>query len=237
MSWEESCRKILTLEGQKLSLEFTEDKTEQIIRYGALLVEWNEKMNLTGITDPEGVAVKHMLDSLVGAALIPQGAKVIDVGTGAGFPGLVLKIFRPDIELTLLDSLRKRLTFLETVIGELNLAKVVTIHGRAEEWGHKKECREQFDVAVARAVASMPLLSEYCLPFVKVGGKFLAWKGPKGKDEVLEGKKAFELLGGGACRVHEFVFPGADENRLIIELKKKKPIEKKYPRKPGSAPL
>ena len=237
MTWAESCRSFLISEGQKLNLEFSEGQIGQMIRYGELLVEWNEKMNLTGITDPEGVAVKHMLDSAVGSALISKDAKVIDVGTGAGFPGMVLKILRPDIEMVLLDSLRKRLNFLDAVIEELGLTKIHTIHSRAEEGGHRKELREHFDVAVARAVAALPLLSEYCLPFVKTGGVFLAWKGPKGKEETEESKKALGALKGKVKKIHEFEFPGADENRLIIEVAKSGSMDKKYPRKPGSPAL
>lgn len=237
MSWEEQCRSFLISHSEAFQINFSDIEMDQMVRFGALLVEWNQKMNLTGITDPEGVALKHMLDSAVGASLLPQGAKVIDVGTGAGFPGVVLKIMRPDIEMVLLDSLKKRLTFLEEVVHSLELTGITMCHERAESGGHRKELREQFDVAVARAVAALPLLSEYCLPFVKPKGVFLAWKGPKGREEVAEGEKAFSALKGKIKEIHEFDFPGADEKRLIIELVKTGKSDAKYPRKPGSTPL
>lgn len=237
MSWEEQCRSFLINHSEAFQITFSDMELDQMVRFGTLLVEWNQKMNLTGITDPEGVALKHMLDSAVGASMLPQGAKVIDVGTGAGFPGVVLKIMRPDIEMVLLDSLKKRLTFLEEVIQSLGLTGIATCHERAESGGHRKELREQFDVAVARAVAALPLLSEYCLPFVKPKGVFLAWKGPKGREEVAEGEKAFSALKGKVKEIHEFDFPGADEKRLIIELLKTGKSDAKYPRKPGSTPL
>lgn len=237
MSWEEQCQSFLEEHSKKFDIAFSPLELDQMVKFGALLVEWNQKMNLTGITDPEGVALKHMLDSAVGASLLPENARVIDVGTGAGFPGVVLKILRPDIQMVLLDSLKKRLTFLEEVIQSLGLAGITTCHERAEMGGHQKELREQFDVAVARAVAALPLLSEYCLPFVKPKGIFLAWKGPKGREEAVEGERAFSLLKGRIKEIHEFDFPGADEKRLIIELIKTGKSDAKYPRKPGSTPL
>ena len=162
------------IEGAKtIGITFSEKEMNQLSRYGELLIEWNEKMNLTGITDPQGVAVKHMLDSAVGTTLLPQEASLVDVGTGAGFPGIVLKILRPDLEIVLLDSLRKRLNFLDVVIHELGLEKIRTVHARAEEAGHKKELRESFDIVVARAVSSLPALLELCFPLVKKGGKFI----------------------------------------------------------------
>ncbi len=226
------------IEGAKtIELTFSEKEMDQLSRYGELLIEWNEKMNLTGITDPQGVAIKHMLDSAVGISLIPQGASLVDVGTGAGFPGIVLKILRPDLEVVLLDSLRKRLNFLDAVIQELGLEKVQTVHARAEEAGHKKELRESFDIVVARAVSSLPSLLELCFPLVKKNGKFIAWKGPKGREEASDAKRALELLGGGKVEIIEIALPGADEPRLLIQVKKIKLTDKKYPRKPGSLPL
>lgn len=180
MTWEEKCMDVLEKEERILGFSFDLQEREQMVRFGSLLVEWNQKMNLTGITDPAEVAIKHMLDSAVGARLLPPAGRVIDVGTGAGFPGVVLKIVRPDVDLVLLDSLKKRLTFLDEVISELGLTKVTTLHGRAEDAAYEKSLRESFDVSVSRAVAALPLLSEWCLPFVRVGGSFLAWKGPKG---------------------------------------------------------
>lgn len=235
--WRQSFETSLSEGAKTIGRSFSAKEMEQLSRYGELLIEWNEKMNLTGITDPQGVAIKHMLDSAVGAELLPQEARLVDVGTGAGFPGIVLKILRPDLEIVLLDSLRKRLNFLEVVIQELELEKVKTVHARAEEAGHKKELRESFDIAIARAVSSLPALLELCFPLVKKGGKFIAWKGPKGREEVRDAKRALELLGGGKVEIIEIALPGADEPRLLIQVKKIRLTDKKYPRKPGSLPL
>ena len=237
MIWSEVCREALVEKGKLLDLSFSEEEISQMVRYGELLVEWNEKMNLTGITDPAGVAVKHMLDSAVGAKRLPAHCRLVDVGTGAGFPGVILKALRPDIEVVLLDSLKKRLTFLDAVIEELKLEKITTVHSRAEDGGHRKELREAFDVAVARAVAGLPALLEHCLPFVKVGGVFWAWKGPKGQGEIEESKRALGLLYGKILEVVEIDFPETDELRLLIGIKKVKEMDNKYPRKPGSGPL
>ena len=153
----------------------SEEQYAQLERYAELLVEWNEKMNLTAITDPEGIAVKHFLDCLayLKRANIPEGARVADVGTGAGFPGVVLKIARPDIKLVLIDSLQKRLNFLDTVLNEIGV-KATLVHARAEDAGHDKKLRESFDFVTARAVANLAVLSEYCIPLVKGGGHFIA---------------------------------------------------------------
>ncbi len=225
-------------EYSKFSELFTAEKleifTEQysaLEAYARLLVEWNEKMNLTGITDPEGIAVKHYLDSILPLSFInvPRGTNLIDVGTGAGFPGLPMKIYRPDIELTLLDSLNKRINFLNAVCGEAGIdAKCV--HARAEEGGRNPEFREKYGVAVARAVASMPVLSEYCLPYVKVGGIFAALKGPN--ENYKEGLNAIKTLGGELAEVKEYALPNGDKRTLIV-VKKVKSTPPKYPRNGG----
>lgn len=237
MTWTREFQSSLIEEGKKLDLVFSDLMVKQLTDYGALLVEWNQKMNLTGITDPKEVALKHMIDSAIGAQWMPRGAKVIDVGTGAGFPGLVLKIVRPDLEVVLLDSLNKRLRFLSVVIETLELERISVIHSRAEDGAHQKELRESFDIAVSRAVASLPILAEYCFPFVKLGGEFLAWKGPKGQGEVLESENAFKILGGKLKKVEAISLPGADEPRLMIRVEKIKKTDLKYPRKPGADPL
>ena len=164
--------------------------------YGNMLVEWNEKMNLTAITEPEEVLYKHFLDCLLffKNVDVKQGAKVIDVGTGAGFPGMVLKIARPDIELTLMDGLNKRLIFLNAVLDELKL-EAKTVHSRAEDGGKNKEYREKYDIACARAVANLPVLCEYCIPFVKVGGQFVAMKGSAANEELAAAGNAYKILG------------------------------------------
>ncbi len=198
--------------------------------YYNLLVSWNEKMNLTAITDPEGVLIKHFYDSLLFFKVteVKNGAQIIDVGTGAGFPGLALKIARPDIKLTLLDGLNKRLTFLEAVLKETGLDAEL-VHKRAEECGKDKKYRERYDFATARAVKVMPVLCEYCLPFVKTGGNFIALKGATGKEELEASKNALKLLGGKTEAVIEENLPEGDK-RILINVKKISQISPKYPR-------
>ena len=220
---------------------------EKFDRYAQLLVEWNEKMNLTAITKPEDIVLKHFADSLTALPLLPQkqGISLIDVGTGAGFPGIPLAIARPDIRLTLLDSLNKRLIFLQEVCHELGIA-AQTVHARAEEGGRKPELRERFDVATARAVAALPVLSEYCLPFVKKGGCFIAMKGPESDAECHAAAKAIPLLGGEAPRVHALLLPkepkeGVEQmERRLFVIDKIKHTPPQYPRpsaKIAKAPL
>ena len=211
----------------------TEDMCRKFDRYAELLVEWNEKMNLTAITDPVGIAVKHFADSVSAVPLLPEqeGIAVIDVGTGAGFPGIPLAIVRPDIHLTLLDSLNKRLTFLSEVCRELGIT-ATTVHARAEEGAQKPELRERFDVATARAVAALPVLSEYCLPYVKVGGRFIAMKGPESEAECAQAKRAIALLGGGKpiCHALQLTADGETLDRRLFVIEKQKPTPKAYPR-------
>ena len=210
--------------------EITPEKAEKLNLYGNLLLEWNEKINLTAITDPEEVVIKHFLDCILFLKHIeiPHNAKVIDVGTGAGFPGVVLKIMREDIHLTLLDGLNKRIVFLNDVLEKLNLS-AKTIHARAEEAGKKAEFREQYDIATARAVARLNVLAEYCLPFVKVGGSFVAMKGPSAESEVADAAKALILLGGENARLVSEKLPTNDERSFIIT-KKISQTAPKYPR-------
>ena len=202
--------------------------------YFKLLVEWNEKMNLTAITDEHGVAVKHFADSLTlyNFVDVKKNASIIDVGTGAGFPGVVLKIARPDIKLTLLDSLNKRLTFLDTVLNNTGLDAEL-VHSRAEEGGKNKLYREKFDIAVSRAVARLNVLCEYCLPYVKVGGLFVAMKGPNADEELDGAENALKLLGGKVEKVHKFNLPCDEGERTIIVIKKVKSTPKQYPRISG----
>ena len=201
--------------------------------YFKLLVEWNEKMNLTAITDEHGVAVKHFADSRTLYNFVDvKKASIIDVGTGAGFPGVVLKIARPDIKLTLLDSLNKRLTFLNTVLNDTGLDAEL-VHSRAEEGGKNKLYREKFDIAVSRAVARLNVLCEYCLPYVKVGGLFAAMKGPNADEELDGAENALKLLGGKVEKVHKFNLPCDEGERTIIVIKKVKPTPKQYPRISG----
>lgn len=212
-------------------VELTAEQAERCDAYAALLVEWNQKMNLTGITDPEGMLVKHFLDSFTAARFLPDGAfTLIDVGTGAGFPGVPLAILRPDCTLTLLDSLQKRLIFLETVCTALSLP-ARRIHARAEEAGRDPLFREQFDVATARAVASLPLLCEYCLPFVRPGGSFIALKGPDAPAETEAAARALRELRGTVEKTASLTLPAAEPlQRQVLCIRKSSSIPDKYPR-------
>lgn len=208
-----------------------ETAVKRLEKYADLLVEWNEKINLTAIVDPEGIAVKHFLDCLMIFKYIdiPKGASVIDIGTGAGFPGVVIKIARPDIKLTLMDSLQKRINFLDTLCSELGL-EVTTVHSRAEDITPKQ--REGYDFAVARAVANMRVLTEYCLPYVKVGGSFVAMKGSTATEEVKDSIKAIATLGGKLEAEDLFELPEFG-GRGIINVKKISQTPTKYPRNSG----
>jgi 16S rRNA (guanine527-N7)-methyltransferase len=215
------------------AVRLTADQLEQFDTYYQLLVEWNQKINLTAITDPEGVAVKHFADSLsfFNYCTIPEGGAVIDIGTGAGFPGIVLKIVRPDIQLTLLDSLKKRFLFLEDLLSSLGL-EATFLQGRAEAYGQNLNYRESYDVAVSRAVAQLNTLSEYCLPFVKQGGSFVSMKGSQGAEEALEGKRAASILGGDPPVVLHDSLPDGSERTFIVT-KKCSQTPTKYPRNSG----
>ena len=226
-------KEILLSGCQQLNIGIDAEKTEQLLEYAKLLVEWNEKMNLTAITDSEGIATKHFLDSMTALVTGKVKGKVADIGCGAGFPGLVLKIMKPEIELTLLDSLKKRLTFLDNVCAELGLDNVQTVHSRAEDGG--RLMREQFDTVVSRAVANMTVLSELCLPFVKVGGYFLALKGPLADEELSAAKRAIEVLGGKVESIFSAEIPFTDLEHKIIIVKKVRHTPMQYPRKAGIA--
>lgn len=215
----------------KETLPVSEEQYGQFKKYAALLVEWNQKMNLTAITDKHGITVKHFLDSVLPLKFldIPHGASLIDVGTGAGFPGLPLKIMRPDIKLTLLDSLNKRVNFLSEVCKALGL-DVPCVHARAEEFGRNENYREKYDFAAARAVAPMPVLTEYCLPYVKVGGTFAALKGRN--ESFKESENAVKILGGEISGATEYSLPDGD-GRTLICVRKIKETPPKYPRNSG----
>ncbi|MCH5194758.1 MAG: 16S rRNA (guanine(527)-N(7))-methyltransferase RsmG [Oscillospiraceae bacterium] len=212
-------------------IEITPSQYKSLETYAKMLTEWNEKMNLTAITDPEGITIKHFLDSILPLKKldVPHGTSFVDVGTGAGFPGLPMKINRPDIKLTLLDSLNKRVEFLKAVCSETK-TDADCIHSRAEDGGRSERYREKFDFAVARAVAAMPVLSEYCLPFVKVGGTFAALKGPG--EDLSSAESAIKLLGGEVSDVIEYTLPGGDKRTLIV-VGKVKATPEKYPRNSG----
>lgn len=214
---------------------------DDFYKYYLLLTEWNERINLTAITEEDEVAVKHFLDSLNAAKGIAEdGMSVIDVGTGAGFPGLPVKIANPGIALTLVDSLQKRINFLDEVVSQLGLSDVRTVHSRAEELGINKDYRERYDVCVSRAVANLTTLCELCLPFVKVGGLFVSLKGPKAAEEVSQAQKAIRLLGGELVRIQSYDLSDTDLNHNIVVIKKISHTPTKYPRKapkPSKEPL
>lgn len=219
---------------EKIEIELDEKQIEQFYDYMQLLLKWNEKINLTAITQPQEIIIKHFVDSLTISKYIKENTKIIDVGTGAGFPGIPLKIYRNDIEVILLDSLNKRINFLNDVINKMGLDKISAIHGRAEEFGHNKEYREKFDIATSRAVANMATLSEYLIPFVKVNGMVVAMKGSDVKQEIDESKRAINVLGGKIFGVEEFNLPDTDIRRNVILIEKAKHTLAKYPRKAGT---
>lgn len=220
---------------KKLNIPLNEKQLSQFLDYADILREWNEKINLTAITDDEGIATKHFLDSLTAFKTGVVKGKVIDVGTGAGFPGLVLKIANPEIELTLLDSLNKRIVFLNDVCERLSIGDVETVHARAEDGGRDRKYRGQFDTVVSRAVARLSVLSEWCMPFLKQGGYFLALKGPLADAELNDARRAVKILGGKIEDVMEADIPFTDLKHKIIIIKKVGQTPLKYPRKSGIA--
>lgn len=216
-------------------IELSELQKNQFNRYYDLLIEWNDKINLTAITDKKDVIKKHFEDSLSITSVIDMNDidSVIDVGTGAGFPGIPLKIVFPSLKLTLLDSLNKRINFLNTVVDELGLSDVTALHGRAEEIGRNASYRESFDLCVSRAVANLSTLSEFCLPFVKVGGYFVSYKSEKADIEYIEAKNAINLLSGGNVRIEDVIITDTDLTRKMVLIEKLSPIDDKYPRRAG----
>ena len=222
------------VELEKLGLPLSEFQMEQFATYFELLVEWNQKMNLTAITELQEVYLKHFYDSITLAfsdTFEPQG-KLCDVGSGAGFPSIPLKIIFPDLEITIVDSLNKRITFLSTLVEALELKGVSLYHDRAETFGQNKEYRESFDFVTARAVARLNVLTELCVPLVKRDGYFFALKAAKSDEELVEAKPAIALLGGKLIQAEDVSLPNGD-TRHIITIQKKKDPPKKYPRKPG----
>ncbi|MDF2523052.1 MAG: rRNA m(7)G-527 methyltransferase [Clostridiales bacterium] len=229
----DNLRELLKQGSNEFSVIIEDEKIEKLLRYKEILMEWNEKVNLTAIEEDREIIIKHFIDSI---SIVPSiknpASKIIDVGTGAGFPGIPLKVAVEGLDVTLLDSLDKRVKFLDEVILQLGLKGIRTIHGRAEDFGIKSDYREKFDIAVARAVANLPVLLEYCLPFVKQDGIFIAMKGSN-TVEVQESKKALEILGGKIEEVKEFTLPFSDHKRNVILIRKLRQTPTKYPRKAG----
>lgn len=221
---------------QQLHIALSEKQMEQFLQYYELLVEKNKVMNLTAITEFDEVVEKHFLDSvsLTQQLDLHQPLKVLDLGTGAGFPGIPLKIVFPELEITLMDSLNKRVLFLQDVISSLQLENIEAVHGRAEEAARNKKYRESFDLCVSRAVANISTLSEYCLPFVKIGGSFISYKSSTIEDELEDGKKGIAILGGKVKDVYKFTLPDSELQRSFVIIEKEKKTPKAYPRKAGT---
>lgn len=226
---------VLTEKVKELSIVLNDKQIQQFEQYYNILVEWNKVMNLTAITEYEEVVEKHFLDSLiiVNAIHVEKIETLIDVGTGAGFPGIPLKIAFPHLKVTLLDSLNKRIKFLNEVIDLLELNDIKAIHGRAEDYAKQAEYREQYDICVSRAVANLATLSEYCLPYVKVDGLFVPYKSGEIDEELKSSEKAVSILGGKVKEVVKFQLPGTDIGRSFVKIHKIKETKKKYPRKAG----
>lgn len=223
-------------------IEISDEQTDRFFKFYRMVIEKNEIMNLTAITDYEDFIIKHFLDSaMIGRVISFKGnERVLDIGTGAGFPGIPVKILYPDTDILLLDSLNKRLKFLDEVIEKLGLKDIKTIHSRAEELQAKGDYRESFDICVSRAVSALPTLCEYCMPYVKEGGNFVAYKAVNADEEIKEAENAIKVLGGKIEKIDRFVIAGSDYERVLISIKKVKSTPKKYPRsggKPQKMPL
>lgn len=233
MELEEFSKKVGEL-GKLINIDLSKDEIIKFYNYMNSLIEWNKKINLTAITEPREIILKHFIDSLTINKYLENDTKIIDVGTGAGFPGIPISIIRGENEILLMDSLNKRIKFLNEIIEKNELKNVKTIHARAEELAQNEEYRESFDYATSRAVAGLNILLEYMLPFVKVGGYCICMKGSNIEEEIINSEKALEVLGGKIVKVDSFMLPNTDISRNIVVIKKVENTAKKYPRKAGT---
>ena len=223
----------LIIQAKKIDVILDEEQIQKFYKYMELLLEWNEKINLTAIVEPRDVILKHFVDSLTICKELQKNKTLADIGTGAGFPGIPVKILRPDLDITLIDSLNKRVNFLTMVIEALKLEKIIALHGRIEDFGKNKKYREKFDYVTSRAVANLSTLSEYMIPLVKIGGKCICMKGSNIDEELKNAEKAIKILGGKIEKVDTFLLPDTDMGRNIILIKKESITPSKYPRKAG----
>ena len=233
MDKETFCEKLID-QANKMEILLNEEQQTKFYKYMELIIDWNKKINLTAITEPGEVINKHFIDSISILKQIESKDKVVDIGTGAGFPGVPIKIANPSIEITLVDSLNKRINFLKEIIKELDLKGIEAVHARAEEFGQSKAYREKYDVVTSRAVARLNILVEYMLPIVKVGGKCICMKGPESEEEIKEAQKAINVLGGTIKNVEKFSLPETGINRTIIVIEKNRETPETYPRKAGT---
>ena len=229
----EEFKKELLKKAKMINIELNDEQINQFYNYMKMIQEWNEKINLTAILEPNEMILKHFIDSMTILDKIKENDRIVDVGTGAGFPGLPIKITKPNTDIVLLDSLNKRIKFLDNVIGELNLKNIKTVHARAEEFGSNIEYRECFDVAVSRAVAPMNILLEYLIPAVKVGGTCICMKGPEIDEEIEKSKRALEVLGGKIEKIEKIDLVNSGNRRTLITVRKTNKTPNKYPRNPG----
>lgn len=226
-------KELMNCYAEKIDIVFDDKQINQFYNYMNLLIEWNKKINLTAITEFEEIILKHFIDSLTINKYIEKNKSIADVGTGAGFPGIPLKIYRPDIKVTLVDSLNKRINFLNNVISDLKLEDIYTVHGRIEDFGRNSQYREKFDYVTARAVANLTVLSEYLIPISKVGGKCICMKGSNVEDELEDASKAINVLGGKINKIDKFELPNSNISRNIVIVDKIKCTPGRYPRKSG----
>ena len=230
---QEEFKKLMNFYANKINIMFTEEQIIQFYKYMNLLIEWNKKINLTSIEEPQEIILKHFIDSLTINSYIEDNQTLVDVGTGAGFPGIPIKIYRPNVKIVLVDSLNKRINFLNEVIKELNLKDIETVHSRVEDFGKNSKYRESFDIVTARAVSNLAVLSEYLVPLTKIGGNCICMKGNEIEEECNNAKNAIKILGGKISKIDTFKLPESNISRNIIVIQKTNKTPNKYPRKAG----